>query len=478
MSDSLYAPSLYWFAYRYHEGLIIADSHQTLADLAWVQQQYAEVLDPFDVEIGSTWQNGSKSRDFDLLNNPDLKEGRQYEYFEIPAKNLEGFIYPQSLHDSYSLNLNLFRPENLGVDQYPIENLNNLNPQNPQNAQGCFTPPKTPPFGYLGQTLLLTAYLNHPRPAAIADLEPLARTCWQKFFNEENVNTLPQLYRAYEFWGGYLYEYGDPEDDLTVNPYGHLLIWFFFDEQASLNLQKCYWELPELLLYYHKICGSFRQSRDFYQQADQIVNDNEIDLKALNRDYLQNRQQNPLTNEQLTELKQTLKNLLATALKYSQQLRNLEYARNTIAINHRNYLAILDQMEQLAQTPLGALRVFGEKEAVTFQDQITADLNYFRHGSGLLDTAIASIRGLVEIDQAERDRHLQDEIQAIGVGIATGAILASSAGLLTEPWHWPSRDRLLPPHPFLIAVLGSSAIALLTWRWMKRTLNQRRCLKG
>ncbi|MFP4221281.1 MAG: hypothetical protein ACLFM4_13655 [Phormidium sp.] len=50
-----------------------------------------------------------------------------------------------------------------------------------------------------------------------------------------------------------------------------------------------------------------------------------------------------------------------------------------------------------------------------------------------------SIQKQAEVDQAERDRHiqekqqkLQDHIQAVGVGIAGGAIVASSSGLLME----------------------------------------------
>lgn len=47
MSDYLYAPSLYWFAYRYREGLVLAkaqpSSEQTLADLDWVKQYYEQV---------------------------------------------------------------------------------------------------------------------------------------------------------------------------------------------------------------------------------------------------------------------------------------------------------------------------------------------------------------------------------------------------------------------------------------------------
>jgi hypothetical protein len=61
------------------------------------------------------------------------------------------------------------------------------------------------------------------------------------------------------------------------------------------------------------------------------------------------------------------------------------------------------------------------------RSQIAGDLGYFRHGTSLIDQAIASIRGIVEIEQAsselaEKNRgdRLESTIQAIGVGLAAG----------------------------------------------------------
>jgi hypothetical protein len=218
-----------------------------------------------------------------------------------------------------------------------------------------------------------------------------------------------------------------------------------------------------------------------------MVTENEESLNQLNQRYLRETQPDCLRDEELGELKSTLKQLLRTSLRYSQQLRNLEYAHNTIAINHTNYRTTLEQMEQLAQMPLGGFWVFGEKEAVAFQEQIRADLNYFKQGSGLLDTAIASIRGLVEVDQAERDRRLeqqnetlQDQIQAVGVGIATGAIIASTSALIFQqepmsfPWQAYHGDR---PHPFMFALLLSFAFAFVGWglaKWLIGCSRKRR----
>jgi hypothetical protein len=282
----------------------------------------------------------------------------------------------------------------------------------------------------------------------------------------------PPLYRAIKWFGGYLYEYGDPRVDLKENPYGHLLIWFLFDENPTKLLQKCYWELPELLLYYHKVSQTFQTSRFFYKKADKIVKKNKVELNNFNAKYLSQKTVTNLSENELQYLKNTLKQLLRTSLSYSQQLRNLEYAQNTIAINTKNYQATLEYMAELAATSLEVFQIFGEKEAVIFQAQISADLNYFKPGYVLLDTAISSIRGLVEVDQAERDRilqdqnqQLQDHVQAIGVGIAAGAIVASSSGLMlaetiTFPWEQNHGKDL---HPFTIAVLLSSACAIAFW---------------
>lgn len=489
----IYAPSLYWFAYRYREGLVISlepsqpQSLETPVDPQWVEEEYKKILAAFDIELEFAIRTDEPGGDFDLLANTgeagdeesDFEGDRQYAYFTSKDEELEGLIYPQSLHDSYALNLNIFYPENRGKDECQIADLAKLNPNN------CFQPPSEPPSGYAGQTLLLSCYLSGTRPENIRELDRLAKKCWLAFFQLEPADAeqkgFPPLYRAVDFLGGYLYEYGDPRSKAC--PYGRLLIWFFFDDAPSLVLEKCYWQLPELLLYYHKIAKTFQDSRDFYAKADGILKDSERELNDFNQTYANREAAATLSGLDLEILKSTLKKLLQTSLAYSQQLRNLRYARNTIAINTKNYQATLEGMEQLAETPLEALRLFAAKEATAFQDQIEADLNYFQQGSSLLDTAIATIRGLVEIDQAQRDRQIQDQFQAIGLAIAGGAIVASTASLIYQepialPWQKESGDRL---HPFTFSVLLSFACAFGLWlafwlfsKWLPNIFRKKR----
>jgi uncharacterized phage infection (PIP) family protein YhgE len=158
----------------------------------------------------------------------------------------------------------------------------------------------------------------------------------------------------------------------------------------------------------------------------------------------------------------------------------------TMEINSRNYT---DQVAQIAaalgidQADLSFWLQFGTQTAPQFRRQIAADLSYFDQGTGLISQTITTIRAIVEIDQADRDRDrqrqdqaLQDNIAAIGVGVATGAIVASSSGLMLEPLY-VGRQKLEPPfnlHPFALSLILSGTLAVVTWFVTKRCLKQRR----
>ncbi len=105
----------------------------------------------------------------------------------------------------------------------------------------------------------------------------------------------------------------------------------------------------------------------------------------------------------------------------------------------------------------------------SMQLHIKLVLGYFRHGTGLIEQAIASIRGIVEIEQARselaqknRDDRLESTIQAIGVGLAAGGIAASSG---TDKLFETLRQNHVPAplilwHPFVFSFVLSCAIAL------------------
>jgi hypothetical protein len=467
----IYAPSIHWFSYQLHEGL--SDNPEALKEITpqWVEKRYQAIFNAFGISASVSIRTDKPASHFYLINSDEIFD------FTADRLGLEGFIYPQSIHDSYALQFNIYQPEEIGCDAYEISDLKQFNPQN------CLTPQPSVTNGYLGQTLLISAYLDSSPPDNIRDLEDSANQCLFSFFNLKNPAQYPKLYRVSNFLGGYLYEYGNPEIALENNPCGHVLIWFLFAENPTLILQKCYFDLPELFLYYHKSVNHYQQSRNFYQKTDELSSETEQHLNKFRDQYITtNSTESTLDDTELENLKTLIKTLLKDSLAYSKELRNLEYARNTITINTSNYQYTLEQMAQKSQNPLTTLQFFRDRESPKFQQQIAADLIYLCQGYNLLDKAIATIRGLVEIDQAQRDRarleaeeNLQDSLQAVGVGIAAGAIVASTSGLITQPWEFPNRDRIwLPPHPFLIALVGSVLCSVGAWWIAKRIIEKRR----
>jgi hypothetical protein len=126
------------------------------------------------------------------------------------------------------------------------------------------------------------------------------------------------------------------------------------------------------------------------------------------------------TEPYLQESKESIKQLLDDSWQCTKKMKPLNDFDNTISIHVYNYQEKLSEISdkcQLQPEELTTFSLFIEKTSPYLQRQIQADLGYFQHDTNLIETAIASIRGIVEIEQAERDRNLQKTIQAVGFGI-------------------------------------------------------------
>jgi len=80
-----------------------------------------------------------------------------------------------------------------------------------------------------------------------------------------------------------------------------------------------------------------------------------------------------------------------------------------------------------AASDLEFLKQFGDDVERRYLLQVQSDYESFSPGLALLGDLINSIRGVTEIDQAERDRNFQEIVAIFGVGLAAGALAASSA---------------------------------------------------
>jgi len=357
---------------------------------------------------------------------------------------------------------------------------------------------------FLGKTLLITGYLATRNQQQNAEyLRELADDCYKALFDDESA----ALSRSGELFGSSIFEYN------KRNSFRHVLIWLYRDEKADKQFKNCLTFLNNLLFYRAKIVKFFNDTRQVYQGLDGRYSQIEKNLDDL-QIKLDKHCDTSTSEYYLDDFKTQLKYFAQESLTYTRLLRKMEDLSKTIEINLFNYnetLNLISEKLGIDKEELSFLQYFGTETAPHFHRQIQADLGYFEHGTDLISQAIASIRGVVEIDQAQRDRELvelekqqqieeakresdrqklekqqqddeakrnqdlQNQIQAVGVGIAAGAIIASTSGLITQPWSLPSRDRpLLPPHPFIIALIASVVCACGAWWIAQKVIKRRR----
>jgi hypothetical protein len=485
--DRLFAPNVYLFAYTLIDGA--ENKHNPL----W--EHGDQILGYFTDE--------KITDNLDFSNGNDSKGDRIYlmsdDAIGFSSKKypgIEGFAQAQKIQDSYALWLNIGYPDqDETAEPVPVESLQQFNPNHTLSL------PQAEKF--LGQTLLITAWLTTKTQSQNQDyLRNLADQCCQSLLGEN----APPFDRAGELFGSPIFAYGKPKQP---DKYPHVLVWLFRDETGDRQYDKYQQELIALFLYRHKIVKAFQNSRLVYDHLDRVYRDLEDNLDRLQielntpHDVVTNIELNTphdvVTNDDyLEKFKTQLKTFATESLSYTRFLRSLEDYHNTIETNLYNYNQIIKQICATIEDDennLYFLRIFGQETAPLFQGQIESNLGYFRHGTDLINTAIASIRGIVEIDQAERDRQrektekqnrdkqkkasddLQDLIQALGVGIAAGAIVASSSGLITQPWYFPNGRKIefdLIPHPFFIGLIASFICSLGSWWMATKVIKNRR----
>ena len=467
----IYAPNIHLFAFQLYKGSNI--------DPKSLKKEDIQLWNSADDVVSTTLQKSLElnRRIIDIKNEPkglrvellkasevidgdysisftgQIPEKNQYQYQQLIIK---GFAFPLRIYDSYGLWLNLRRPEKefdhkTRTKDVDISLLSKLNDQN------CLT--LIPDQFFLGQTLLITAWLTSEDNQNQTNPYEIAQSCLTAIF--PNPKHKPQFYRQGELFGSPIFEYGLFSQ---IENYQHVIIWLFQDGVADKLLNKSYEKLLDLFFFRCKIVKAFQDSRKIYQTIAEAYDEIEKSIEQIkNITKSEN-----LNTKILNELNNQLKDLSQKSLEYTRLLRNLKDYQNTIDINSHNYGEKLRQISAATQEDnLSILKSFAEQDSTRFDKQINADISYFEQGSDLLEQAIASIRGIVEIEQAKRDRSLEKTIQIVGVGFGGGAIVS---GVVTQHIDKPLAPTInfdYPVHPLVSSlfwsVLATIFFGLLAW---------------
>lgn len=516
MTYKIYAPNVHLFAFHLCDD---SSSDNYNNKLLWHKCQ--EIFEKFEIfqEL--------KIRDVALDRRVDLLEEATDTNIVLPLEGaiildttqktrVTGIACPLQIYDSYALALNL-RIDELDQAQNKTEAVDisifkNFNPDN------CLLP--TNINSSLGQTLLLTAWLSQAQQQDATLWREIANHCVHNFYGQKIER--PQLYQEGILFDSPIFEYGNPN---SVNGYEHILVWLFFAEEeknqysakADENFSLFYQEFIDLFSYRNKVIKAYHLSRDvyldthsLYKEFKQTVrdianiksNENNSSVTNTNRDLSSEiKRVSPqskivptispennltvsntirrLSNIELKNYQDKLSIFPLLYLQYSEYLTEFEKYRLTIETNTKNYTEKLRQIqEKSANEDLQFLSNFNQIISIKFSNQIQTDLGYFANTPSLIDKAITSIRGIVEIEQAERDRSLENTIQIIGIGLGGGAIVS---GVVTQHIDKPFAPGIInfkyPIHPLTLSLLGSFLATLvcflLAWLWLLTKRKQR-----
>ncbi|AFZ25072.1 hypothetical protein Cylst_2879 [Cylindrospermum stagnale PCC 7417] len=366
--------------------------------------------------------------------------------------HLRGAINALQIHDTYALDLTLSYAE----PAVQIAALKGLNPDNyllPSNINAS-----------LGQTLVFFA-----QPLGdIQDEQAFADACVNSLLSATTVKQLNIYCQSQgKLLGSPIFEYNNDAD--SPKEQCHILIWLNTNPQTTQleNHGDYYYPLIDFLTCRSKIIYARSEAIWCNQKAREEYS--KLEEKVIKFHNLKNQPASP----KLQQFNQWLNEIPEISFNYARHLRDLQLHKNTIQTNNKNLALSFDKLNNICiqDDNIEFLSSFLKLAEGTYIEQINTDLGYLTPGQSLFDQLINTIRGIVEIEQAERDRSLERTIQVIGIGFGGGAIVS---GVVTQhidkpfaPISWAN-----PPHPLILSLCWSAIATLvfggLAWYFTRR----------
>jgi hypothetical protein len=208
----------------------------------------------------------------------------------------------------------------------------------------------------------------------------------------------------------------------------HVIIVLYPTDKAAQAGAKFHFDWMRLFAYRAKILWAYGQTRELKQRLKQHY----ITLQ----DCLQEIYGNQYQNLPLNQLKDLLNQARSIVSDYTIDVDEFGYQLRTIAINLDNYKKrseiiaqrlTSEEFSPFANQPsdIAFLANFSNLVTEKYLLQVEKDYENLSPGLHRLEFAIATIRGLVEVDRARQERRFQNNITIAGWGLAASAIAAS-----------------------------------------------------
>lgn len=264
---------------------------------------------------------------------------------------------------------------------------------------------------------------------------------------KETNQKYPNFVEIGNLFGSPIFEYDNGEEEPSEQC--HILVWLNRHPETVKLLQKIYRSFLNLLCCRSKILFAYHQARWCYHQTRKLYAELENEVQLFKK--LPNQ-----AEERLEELKRQLTQMPPKMFEYSRYLRDIEDHKTAIATNAKNYKLWLEKIREssLEGDDLEFLANFLSQTCQRFQNQIQVDLSYLTPGQQLFEQMLGTIRGIVEIEQAQSDRSLERTFQVLGSAFGGGAIVS---GVVTQHIEKPfvPINFKYPVHPLVLSLLLS-----------------------
>ncbi len=370
----------------------------------------------------------------DKISAPELEQLKQAEsetadYIELLGDKklaafespLDGYAYPVKIGDTYAAQFDLSGKREPDADKRfapkEIDCLEWLK----QQVISRINPPAT-----IGQSWLVWGQLTADDQDALAT----AKNCYKKlnlFPNAKWETDLKAEGKFLDLDADFYELWLPPGDRGKIEQNYHVLICLFpyNNGQAiadiSKTVAKLYVHLMRLFAYRNKVIWAYTQSRQLkadMKDASRTIQDIVTPLPEQ-------------VNARKVDLKELQKNLvdsLTIFSVYANYLSKLEEQENTIKTNLKNYKRRLKTIGEKMGNDAEAFKFmasFSDFAKEKYVWQVAADNRSLSAGLRLLENAIQTIEGIIEIERAKSDRTLNLTIGVVGVGIATSGVYAS-----------------------------------------------------
>jgi len=299
---------------------------------------------------------------------------------------------------------------------------------------GNLAPGRLSENGYLGQTWMISGW-------TVPAINPISETIAHQAYKA----LIPQGHQHQqlgEFLGATVYEMWRGEGRWEgIDKDSHVII-IFYPDQPTFQKASQYSNAWRYLFYCrHKILWAYEQGRELKLRLLEQYKHSLIDKKSLES----------LSTKGLEELKSELQKNINTVFSYVQDINLLQTQQHTVEVNYRNYEK---QCKDIFQSEK-ILEEFSKIIKDKYQVQLEKDYLSLNPGLAILENLTATIRGMVEIEQAQRDRHLNTSIAIAGIGLATSQI--ASAVIIAQ--QNPPKDIPFYQTQAFWYSIGSGAIA-------------------